>query len=521
MAFGDAVEVLAKHERVDFQTATNILEELFARTLLVRDGHYVRFWHQTIQEHFHAANIVRVWRDNSKGTFRSERSTKRVFVAADEQSTLLLAPHFLNNEELRVAFKRCVNWNIGLAVSWLQDMHYEDDRSDLTSEAAHDLRRRALVARRYSRLARRKWQRILWALTIIYCISTLLSFPLLVVQSKSGSDMPVMINSGYTAIVLLSLYLIIQVVRNPGHEVLDQLFYATFDIRNHDLRAALVSIAGEVERSRLTAFSQKSLAKSVSKTGVEDGAFMILRNSPSLIAGISVLGRVADESAVSILEFCLSCKNVNSRKALESLRQRAALFPREKDRVGAIAAKILNDPDAEWGLVLAAAECLKDIGVEPVPVVSRWVWLHRSAGRGFKRKIQSAAISFLCICLLAGVVEISFRTTYFRAKSSFGQHNASESDRRAALITTQRYLPILLMLDILVFGVSGGFLYFAVRRVSKGAENISPLKWAFSAAVFYISIPLFFFYREYMRRDAVPFDWNGLTDHLKALSVDH
>jgi hypothetical protein len=46
-------------------------------------------------------------------------------------------------------------------------------------------------------------------------------------------------------------------------------------------------------------------------------------------------------------------------------------------------------------------------------------------------------------------------------------------------------------------------------------------KWALSAMFFYISIPLFYFYREEMRRDAAPFDWDGLRDHLKVHSFGH
>jgi hypothetical protein len=498
--FKDAVEILVKREGVDLQTATNILEDLFARTLLVHDGQYVRFWHQTIQEHFHAANIVGLWRDNRRGLFGSGRSIKRVFVAAGEQSALLHVPYFLSNDELRVAFRRCVNWNIGLAIWWLEDMYYEVDRSQLTSEATRDLRRRALVASRYSRLGRRKWQ-LVALVGLFWCLCypvAPLPVAVMTLLFEISHQRAVFI-SAYASIFLLWLYLIIHLLRSPGPEVLDQLFTAAFQIHNHDLRVALVSIASEVERSNLTAISQKALATSVAKTGVEDDAFMILRNSPSLIAGINVLGRVADESAVSILEFCLSCcKNVNSRQAMESLVQRASLFPREKDNIRGIAVKVLGDPDSEWGLIQTAKRCL------------RWAWFRRPTVIGFKHRIQSAAIAFLCVLALSLVFEILLGLIQGadRQIQYAIDPNLERSD-----------LKLRIMVDTLIHAACGGFLYFSVRKVSKGAENVSPLKWALSALFFYISIPLFYFYRDEMVRNAIPFDWDGLRNHLKAHSI--
>jgi len=314
--------------------------------------------------------------------------------------------------------------------------------------------------------------------------------------------------------------------RSPRKRHLDQMFLASLRVRNAELHAALTAIADEIARSYLTAVPQRAVAQTIAKTGIHDSALTIFRNSPSILAGISFLGRVADEEAGPILEFCLRYKNVYSAEALESLAQRAMYFPQERQHIANAALTVYADPDLNWKFVKKAEKCLIAARSAPSRRISRLAWLKGQGGKVLiGRILVSVVIAILCIGLL-GTTNILISRQVKRSIQSVTPSELEPPELEPGLPfrppmqldPAKRIAEYMTYVWFFAICAAGVFLYFAVKKASKGAEKARPLAWALSGIVFYFSVPLFYFCRDEMRRNAIPFDWAALEVYLQQLS---
>lgn len=347
----EASRVISEAGGVPAQKVEQTLAQLCQMGVLLKDGEYIRFWHQTLLDYYHSLQLYRTYLASPRGGV-SGALNEIIRTTREDEGCAYLIAHTQSGELLAELLGQAAITNAALCWAWIDDLRYEARGESAVNTALEVIRRRALRSRRYSRLSGRRGVMIRLA---VYPLAPLAPWLLAAVSVLDAGSI--------AAAVVLGLWLtvLLDVLGNYGGTAdLLQLGLGSTGVRHAQTQQDVLGIASELSSSTLSSGQARDIGRlmMVAASG-RTGALDRLMAASPVYPGIAMLALLDDERVLGALKKLLDLNNSYSCEAVRCLGARYDKFPSERQEILALWKRVVESTRPRWKLWRLAGEALE------------------------------------------------------------------------------------------------------------------------------------------------------------------
>jgi hypothetical protein len=377
----DACRIVQDEARIAEVRAEQILTQLCQMGLLYRDGEYVRFWHQTLQDYYYSLHLARS--HLRRGAGRIPSGLKQIIrTSKEDEGCAYLLAHVDSDEQLGPLLEYAAIKNAPLCFAWVDDLRFEGRAAEAAAGAMAVVRRRMRRSRRYSRISGSRAVMIRMALYPFGLLAPAL------LQAVSLADWTAVIASA--VLVVWSVWIMDVVAHYGGTDDLLHLGLAAVTMRHSATRQDVGQALAELSTSVLSSAAVRKIAQETVSARGGTGELDRLMSVLPVYTGIPFLVGLEDPRVVGMLARLVKLNNSYSCEAVRCLGVRYGKFPQERPVIRAIWAGALETIRPRWKLWQLARRQLTRSGAR------------RRGGFGvLAYRVRSFALGLLALLLVA------------------------------------------------------------------------------------------------------------------------
>jgi hypothetical protein len=337
----DACRIVVEEGRITEARAEQILTQLCQMGVLYRDGEYVRFWHQTLQDYYYSLYLFRS--HPGRGTGRIQSGLRQIIrTSKEDEGCAYLLAHVDSEEQLGALLEYAAIKNAALCFAWIDDLRFEGRAAEAVTGAMAVMRRRMWRSRRYSRIS---GSRAVMTRMALYPLGFLASGLVLALSLADWTSA--------VAGALLALWPVWSIdvfAHYGGTDDLLHLGLAAVTARHPGTRQDIGQMAARLSTSVLSSAAVRTIARETVRSGGGAGELERLMSMLPVYAGIPVLAGLEDPRVVGMLARLVKLNNSYSCEAVRCLGERYGKFPQERPAIRAIWAEALEEVRPRWTL---------------------------------------------------------------------------------------------------------------------------------------------------------------------------
>lgn len=353
----EASRLISATGNMPAQKVEQALAQLCQIGVLFRDGEYIRFWHQTLQDYYYSLHLYRTHLADEQSSLGS--ALKEIIrTSREDEGCAYLIAHTESGALLAELLRHAAITNAALCFAWIDDLRYEARPGSAVTSALEVMRRRMLRSRRYSWISGQRGVMVRLAVYPFALLTPWLAAAMGVLESVSILA---------AAVLVTWLTFMLDVLGNYGGiDDLQQLGLATLGVRHGDTQQDVLRLGAELSSSVLSSGAAREIGRlTMIVSGGRAGALDRLKAASPVYPGIAMLAQLDDERVLGMLKKLAQLNNSYSCEAVRCLAARYEKFPSDRQEILALWRGIVATTEPRWKLRRLACAQLASHGEKP------------------------------------------------------------------------------------------------------------------------------------------------------------